>query len=82
MAHCGTPNPMLRRVPCVRAGTPKPHRSTFPVCAGALQPSATQLSFPPCLFTLTAMAKKSKKAAPEEEAPKKKGGKKKAAAKK
>ena len=55
------------------------NRSTLPVCAGALQPSATQLSFPPCPVTLTAMAKKSKKA-PEEEAPKK--GKKKAAAKK
>ena len=81
MAHCGTPNPMLRRVPCVRAGTPEPlpHRSTFPVCAGALQPSRSQLSFPLCPVTLSAMAKKSKKA-PEEEAPKK--GKKKAAAKK
>ena len=59
-----------------------PSFRAFPVCAHATQPSATQLSFPPCLFTLTAMAKKSKKAAPEEEAPKKKGGKKKAAAKK
>ena len=65
---------------CVPTRTePLPHRSTFPVCAGALQPSATQLSFPLCPVTLSAMAKKSKKA-PEEEAPKK--GKKKAAAKK
>ena len=67
---------------CVPTRTePLPHRSTFPVCAGALQPSRSQLSFPLCPVTLSAMAKKSKKAAPEEEAPKKKG-KKKAAAKK
>ena len=57
------------------------NRSTFPVCADRVAAARTQLSFPLCPVTLTAMAKKSKKAAPEEEAPKKKG-KKKAAAKK
>ena len=59
-----------------------PSLRAFPVCAHATQLSVSQLSFPLCPVTLSAMAKKSKKAAPEEEAPKKKGGKKKAAAKK
>ncbi len=71
--------------PRVCTDTHRARLATFhalPVCAHAMQPSATQLSFPLCSVTLTAMAKKSKKAAPEEEAPKKKGGKKKAAAKK
>ena len=77
--------------PCARPVSPacvptrteaaRASRSAFAVCADRVAAARTQLSFPPCPVTLTAMAKKSKKAAPEEEAPKKKG-KKKAAAKK